>query len=102
METLLLLNPQYKALSDQKQLLVSNQYLNLRKKKATIYLWLLFLGGIGAHHYYMGNIIAGILYTMFCWTFVPAILSVLELFMAGHYVDSYNEKLINNLICCNS
>lgn len=98
----LFLNPQYKQLEQQKQLIISNQYLNLRKKKSAIYLLLLFFGGIGAHHYYMGNFVLGIIYTIFCWTFIPMILSFVELFFAWSYVDNYNEKLMNNLICCNS
>jgi len=98
----LLIDPNYRNLPDQKQLIVSNQYLNMRKNKSIIYLLLVFLGGVGAHHYYMGNIIAGIFYTIFCWTFIPSICAFFELFCAYKYVDNYNQKLLSNLICINS
>ena len=97
----LLTNAHYKNLSEQKQLLVSGQYISLRKKKSTIYIWLFFLGGLGAHHYYMGNIISGIIYTLFCWTFIPLCLSILEFLFAWGYVDNHNEKLINELLAGN-
>jgi len=97
----LLLNQNYRNLSEQKQLLISNQYLNLRKKKPYIYLFIIFLGGFGAHHYYMGNVGAGITYTLICWTFIPAIIAFLELFWAYTYVNNYNEKLVRDLIISN-
>jgi len=37
-----------------------------------------FLGGLGMHHFYLGNIVAGILYLVFCWTFIPAFVSFIE------------------------
>jgi len=97
----LLLNQNYRNLPEQKQLLISNQYLSLCKKKPYIYLFLIFLGGFGAHHYYMGNIGAGIIYTLFCWTFIPALVGFFELFWAYTYVNNHNEKLVRDLIISN-
>ena len=31
-----------------------------------------FLGGIGVHKFYAGKIGTGILYILFCWTFIPS------------------------------
>lgn len=39
----------------------------------------LFLGGIGAHKFYMGKPALGILYLLFFWTYVPAIVALVEL-----------------------
>ena len=36
----------------------------------------LFLGGFGLHKFYSGNIIKGILYFVFSWTFIPALLGL--------------------------
>lgn len=38
----------------------------------------IFLGGIGVHKFYCGKIGAGILYIVFCWTFIPAIAGFIE------------------------
>jgi len=37
-----------------------------------------FLGGFGAHKFYLGQVGLGILYVIFCWTFVPAIVAFIE------------------------
>ena len=38
----------------------------------------LFLGGIGIHKFFAGNTGAGILYLLFCWTFIPGIIAFIE------------------------
>lgn len=38
----------------------------------------ILLGGIGTHKFYMGDTGMGILYLVFCWTFIPAIVGVIE------------------------
>ena len=42
----------------------------------------LFLGGLGIHKFYSGKWGQGLLYLTFCWTFIPLILSVFDLFGA--------------------
>ena len=48
------------------------------KDKNIAGLFALLLGGIGAHHFYLGNIILGLLYLIFCWTFIPLIVGFIE------------------------
>ncbi len=38
----------------------------------------ILLGGLGAHKFYLGQIGLGILYLIFCWTFIPAIIGLIE------------------------
>ncbi len=38
----------------------------------------ILLGGLGVHKFYLGNTGLGILYLVFCWTFIPAILGIVE------------------------
>ena len=38
----------------------------------------IFLGGIDVHKFYMGKIGMGILYLLFCWTGIPAIVGFIE------------------------
>ena len=37
-----------------------------------------FLGGIGVHKFYAGQIGTGIIYILFCWTFIPSIIAFIE------------------------
>ena len=41
-------------------------------------LFALLLGGIGIHKFYLGKIGQGILYLLFCWTFIPLAISLIE------------------------
>lgn len=42
----------------------------------------LFLGGIGVHKFYAGQIGTGICYLLFCWTFIPGIIAFIEAIIA--------------------
>lgn len=48
------------------------------KSKTTAVLLAFFLGGIGAHKFYLGQWFWGLLYLVFCWTGVPAIIGIIE------------------------
>lgn len=37
-----------------------------------------FLGGIGAHKFYLNKIGKGFLHLIFCWTYIPTIISLIE------------------------
>ncbi|PSP30814.1 hypothetical protein BRC64_11595 [Halobacteriales archaeon QH_10_67_22] len=38
----------------------------------------ILLGGLGAHKFYLGDVGLGILYLCFSWTFIPAIIGLIE------------------------
>ena len=38
----------------------------------------IFLGGIGAHKFYIGQTAQGVLYLLFFWTFIPAFIGLVE------------------------
>jgi TM2 domain-containing membrane protein YozV len=61
-----------------------------RKKNVAGLLGLL-LGGIGLHKFYMGKPIWGIAYIALCWTFLPAILGLIE----GLNFLTMSEKTFN-------
>lgn len=46
--------------------------------RTTAGLLAILLGGLGVHKFYMGSTGMGILYLIFCWTFIPAIVGVIE------------------------
>ena len=49
-----------------------------RKSKGAAVPLALFLGGFGVHKFYLDQIFLGIVYLLFCWTFIPAIISFFE------------------------
>src|SRR5579859_4086821 len=51
-----------------------------KDKTAAIVLAFL-LGGIGAHKFYLGSVGWGIIYLLFCWTFIPAVVAAIEGFI---------------------
>lgn len=48
------------------------------KSKTTAGLLGILLGGVGAHKFYLGKVGLGILYLVFCWTFIPVIIGLIE------------------------
>ncbi|MCQ2163579.1 MAG: NINE protein [Bacteroidales bacterium] len=48
------------------------------KSKYTAAALAFFLGGLGAHKFYLGKTGKGILYLVFVWTYIPAILGLIE------------------------
>ncbi|MGE4513092.1 MAG: TM2 domain-containing protein [Chryseobacterium sp.] len=67
------------------------------KSKSTTALLALFLGGLGIHRFYLGQNILGILYLVFCWTFIPAFIALIDffafLFMSEHRFNyKYNLR----------
>ncbi|SFM46915.1 zinc-ribbon domain and TM2 domain-containing protein [Methanolobus profundi] len=49
-----------------------------RKDKTAAGLLAIFLGGLGAHKFYLNNSGAGLLYLCFFWTYIPALLGLVE------------------------
>lgn len=56
----------------------------------------LFLGGFGVHKFYQGKPGQGVLYLLFCWTFIPAIIAFIEaliLFFSSEEAYAANSGL---------
>ena len=63
------------------------------KSKTVAIVLALFLGDIGIHKFYLGQAGQGILYLLLCWTFIPVILSIIDII---HYLlmteDDFQAK----------
>jgi TM2 domain-containing membrane protein YozV len=57
----------------------SGVYGRERKSRGVAIVLALFLGGLGAHKFYLGRAGWGLLYLLFCWTFIPSIVALIEL-----------------------
>ena len=86
------INQMIQGLPQEKQMVFLMQY-NAAKKNPTIAILLaLFLGGIGIHKFYLGQPLAGILYLLFCWTGIPAIIAFFEALVMTAKVGKYNKE----------
>lgn len=48
------------------------------KSKTTAIVLALLLGDAGIHKFYLGQTLQGVLYLIFCWTFIPVILAIVD------------------------
>ena len=58
--------------------LVDGSMVNSGKSKAAATLWAIFLGGLGAHKFYMGSWGWGLVYLLTCWLYVPFLVALIE------------------------
>lgn len=66
------------------------------KSKIAAALLAFFLGGFGIHKFYLGQVGLGILYLVFFWTFIPAIIAFIEFIIFLTMSDeAFNKKYGN-------
>ncbi len=70
------------------------------RNKTVAALLALFLGGFGVHKFYLGQNALGIVYLIFFWSYIPALIAFFEsigLFLMSEtaFNSQYNAHLIN-------
>ena len=66
-----------------------------KKSKTAAGILAIFLGGVGVHKFYLGKPKLGLLYLIFCWTYVPVIIGIIEGII---YLSSSDEKFYNTIV----
>ena len=63
------------------------------KSRIAAALFAIFLGGLGFHKFYLGQVGLGILYLVFCWTCIPSFIGFIEgiLFLTMSD-ETFNQK----------
>lgn len=83
---------------------VNNPYSNITfinqmsrpvKSKIVAALLAIFLGGLGIHKFYLGKKLLGVLYLIFCWTYIPGILGVVDAILILTSTDENFMKKYN-------
>src|SRR5215510_13896607 len=69
------------------------------KSKTTTAVLALFLGGLGAHRFYLGQTGRGILYLIFCWTLIPFLIAFIDFIIfltmnENRFNEIYNHRKI--------
>jgi len=72
------------------QAVFQQQYEAVRRDEVVGVVLALFLGCFGIHHFYLGRVGLGIVYILFSWTGIPAILGFIECFFMPGRVRMYN------------
>jgi len=72
------------------QAIFYQQYEMVRRDEVVGILLALFLGGLGAHHFYLRRIGLGILYICFFWTGITVFLGFIECFFMPGRVREFN------------
>lgn len=80
-------------MTDNQKLLFLSEFNARRKDGTTGLLLALFLGGLGAHRFYLGQTGLGILYLVCCWMLIPSIIAFFEAFVMKGRVDRFNSAL---------
>ncbi len=57
---------------------ISSSTSSSGKERITAVILAFLLGGIGGHKFYLGQVLQGLLYLFFCWTFIPAFIAFIE------------------------
>ncbi len=86
-----IIDPIYTAnMTDQQRTWFYAEYQRASKDEVIGVLLSLFLGGLGIHHFYLRENGLGILYLLFSWTGIPAIIGWIECFFMPSRVRRYN------------
>lgn len=85
------------SMTEQQRALFLSKYAQHRKDPRTAFWLAFFLGGIGAHKFYLEQTPAGVLYLVFCWTFIPAVISFIELFSMSRQVAAQNDAKMREI-----
>ena len=85
-------------LTDQERLMFQDEFNSRRKDSTIAALLTVFLGGLGAHKFYLGKPGVGILYLAFCWTFIPVIVSLVEISLMRKRVREHNSDIAAEIV----
>ena len=78
-------------LTEQERWVFQSEFNAKRKEVTAGVLLALFLGGVGAHRFYMGQPVIGVFYILFCWTFTPLLVSLVEIFLMPGRIRRFNS-----------
>jgi len=79
-------------MTEPQRMLFLTSYNAEKKDGAVAVLLAFFLGGLGAHRFYLRQYGLGILYVLFCWALIPHLIAFIECFFLPARVRRFNEE----------
>src|SRR5579862_3537192 len=74
------------------------EYGRHRRSPIVALLLCLLLGNFGAHEFYFGRVLSGLVRLLFSWTFVPWLLALVEAPRVPAYAKRYNIELAQSIV----
>ncbi len=74
------------------------EYGRHRRSPTVALLLCLLLGDFGAHEFYFGRLTSGLLRLLFCWTFIPWLIALVESPKVPGYARRYNAELAQGIV----
>ena len=85
-------------LSPTQQASFNSRYEYKKKDPTTALLLCLILGGIGAHEFYLNNVNKAVIYLVFCWTLIPGVIALVQLFTIQKRVKDENDVIAQKIL----
>ncbi|GEM_PF-3352164 len=74
------------------------EYGRHRRSPTVALLLCLLLGNFGAHEFYFGRVLSGLVRLLFCWTLVPWLIALVEAPRVPAYARQYNAELAQSIV----
>ena len=87
-----------KQLSEDERNIFNYKFERRKKSVSTYAILAVFIGGLGAHKFYLEQIGPGVLYAVFVWTFIPSIIALIETFFSRENVKSKNLQIAQEIL----
>ncbi len=87
----------FPSMSDQQQAAFYAHYRAVEKDEVVGVLLAVFLGGFGAHHFYLRRPGTGVLFLLFSWTGVTYLIGWIEAFFMPGRVRRFNQEMASYL-----
>ena len=85
-------------LTTQQKLYFQQEYDKQSRNPSTALILALLLGGAGGHRFYLRQWGWGIAYLLFCWTFIPVFVALIECFFIRRRTEKYNEQVAQQIL----
>lgn len=81
-----------RGMNEMQVLMFQSEMGRRRKSVGVAFVLALLLGNVGGHRFYLGQVGLGVVYLLFSLTFIPAVITLFELFVLSGRVRDYNAK----------